>query len=75
MLYCTYVVVCETREFSFSGAVCQKFLFSRRFMFSAFAAIPFGICLVKTCKLEREELCLYLCLNIRYMGCPKRPGQ
>jgi hypothetical protein len=57
MLYCIYVFVFETREFSFFGAVCQKFLLSRRFMFSAFAAISFGIC--KTCKLEEEELCPY----------------
>jgi hypothetical protein len=42
-------------------------------MFSAFAAVSFGIC--KTCKLEKEELLSLLCLNVRYMGCPKRPGQ
>jgi hypothetical protein len=29
MLYCIYVFVYETREFSLSGAICQKFLFSR----------------------------------------------
>jgi hypothetical protein len=57
MPYCIYVCVCETREFLFSGAICQKFLFSMRFTFSALAAILFGIC--KTCKLEEEELCLY----------------
>jgi hypothetical protein len=28
-------------------------------VFSAFAAIPFDICFAKTCKLEKEEFCLY----------------
>jgi hypothetical protein len=41
-----------------------------------FHSMELEICFAKTCKLEKEELCLFLlCLNIRYMGCPKRPGQ
>jgi hypothetical protein len=57
MPYCIYVFVCDKREFSFSRAVFQKFLFSGRFVFSVLAANSFGI--FKTSKLEEEELCLY----------------
>jgi hypothetical protein len=52
MLYCIYVFVYETREFSFSEAVLPEI-----FVLKSFVAISFGIC--KTCKLEEEELYLY----------------
>jgi hypothetical protein len=53
LMYIRFVY--EMREFSFSGAICQKFLFARHFMFSMFAAMSFGICFVETCKLEKRN--------------------
>jgi hypothetical protein len=71
MLYCgTY------ESFVFWGCLPEVRVLKAFIFVSAFAAIrrTLGFCFAKTYKLKKEELSL-LCLNIRYMGCPKRPGQ
>jgi hypothetical protein len=47
-------------------------LFSRRFMFSAFAAVSLRIC--KTCWLKEEELCLYYAWMEDTWGVPRDPA-
>jgi hypothetical protein len=53
-----YIFVYETQEiFVFWGYLPEIFV-SQGIYISVFAAIPFEICFAKTCKLEKEELCL-----------------
>jgi hypothetical protein len=48
----------KRESFHFLGLFARNFC-SQGIYISAFAAIPFEICFSKTCKLEKEELCLY----------------
>jgi hypothetical protein len=60
MFYCCIYVFCvwNARVFVFWGYLPEIFVL-KAFYISAFAAIPFEICFAKTCKLKKEELCLY----------------
>jgi hypothetical protein len=55
MIYCIYVLCMKRESSHFLGLFARNFCSQGAFMFSAFAALSFGICFVETCKLEERN--------------------
>jgi hypothetical protein len=78
MFDCTVYIFYERESFCIPILFVRNLYSGHFYLFVCllhFRCVALEFCFTKTCKLEKEEVVFLLRPNIRYIGCPKRPGQ